>query len=850
MNRVNNKFLQRQDVENLAVLSLLPELRRELKTAAQVVLQAPPGSGKTTLLPLMLRDEEWLAGLKIVMLEPRRLAARAAAQRMAELLGERVGDTVGFRVRHESVVSRKTKIEVVTEGILTRFLQNDPALTDYGLVIFDEFHERHLHADLGLTFVLQAQELLRPELKLLIMSATLAAREIAGFLDDAPLLEAQISPYPVQTCYGERVSNKLLLPEVARLVTQALNETVGDVLVFLPGAGEIRRLMGMLRDASSSLNSSLCLDLIPLYGSLPRRLQDQAFQPVLPGHRKVVLATDIAESSLTIPGVRVVVDSGWRRVMRFDSASAMGRLKTVKISRAAADQRRGRAAREGPGWCYRLWGKGDESSLMEFNQPEIMTTDLSSMALEMAVWGVSRVNELRWLTKPPQALIETSFTLLQHLGAVDGNRSVTKLGREMAALGAHPRLAKMMLAGKGQGHGRLAVSLAVLLNERDPLSDLKSTQASASGVVSDCDIDLRLKLLLADAGNFSASSVDQSRLQAIHREVKRLSQRLGVAEKGSLDISFSGELLALAFPDRIARKRDEGELRFLLSGGNEASFAHPEPLSHCQWLVIPELSGERRSAQVRLAAAYSESRLREQFAESLQSVSEVFWDQKSADVVSRQRLMFNSLTLEEGLLRNPLAQDLAKAWLDGFSRVGLKLLPWNEKLQQWCARVDFVRNSGLVIKEEWPACDDESLLAEISDWLMPHLGGVRNSNALLRFDLSTTLHKRLTWQQLPELERLAPTHINLPSGRRTKLDYCAGSLPVLAARVQEFFGCLKTPKIGGGKIPVLLHLLSPAQRPVQITDDLAGFWHGSYPEVRKEMRGRYPKHSWPEKPWL
>ena len=853
---LKNNFLDCDDVRDLAVLNLLPELRQTLQAGQQVVLQAPPGSGKTTLLPLLLRNEPWLEGLKIVMLEPRRLAARAAARRMAALLGEEVGETVGFRVRHESVVSGRTRIEVVTEGVLTRYLQNDQALSDYGLVIFDEFHERHLQADLGLAFVLQVQELLRPELKLMVMSATLAALEIADFLGGAPLLEARVAPFPVTTFHAESSLAKLSLPVVARTVVRALHETTGDLLVFLPGAGEIRRLTELLREVDRERKNESAvapkIEIIPLYGNLPRELQDRAFKFSQKGVsqkevstcriRKVVLATDIAESSLTVPGVRVVVDSGWRRIMRFDPASGMGRLETVKISRAAADQRRGRAAREGSGYCYRLWAKRDEPAMLEFSQPEIRLADLTSMVLEMAAWGVSQVSDLRWLTPPSQALVDAAFSLLRRLGAVDADNRITEHGRELAKLGIHPRLAQMLLAGKKISQGRLAAMLAALLNERDPLA--------AGDRLPDCDIDLRLELLMADDKSHTLARADRALLKTLRREVQRLTRQLKIVEKGLLTTDFSGELLAFAYPDRIAKKRAEGDLRFLLSGGQEASFAYPEPLSHSSYLVVAQLVGDRRKSRIRLAAAYSESSLRKQFSGLLKREPQVFWDQKSGSVVARQQLMLDSLILEEGYLKEAPAKALATAWLEGVRRVGLDLLPWNKNIRQWCRRVEFVRNSGLVENESWPACDDKFLLDDLENWLAPRLGRIRNRDGLARLDLKIILRDRLTWQQQQKLEQLAPVEIRLPSGRRVQLDYTSGAVPVLAARVQELFGCRETPRVGGGRIALLLHILSPARRPVQVTDDLAGFWHGSYREVRKEMRGRYPKHAWPEEPWI
>ena len=584
------------------------------------------------------------------------------------------------------------------------------------------------------------------------------------------------------------------------------------------------------------------IDIIPLYGALPKDLQERAFSVSREGARKIVLATDIAESSLTVPGIRVVVDSGWRRIMRFDPARGMGRLETVRISRAAADQRRGRAAREGRGSCYRVWSKSEALVMAEFSQPEIMLADLTPLALEMAAWGVVAVGQLRWLTPPSQSLIVAAFDLLQYLGAVDQDHRITASGREMAQLGMHPRLAKMLLSGKKIGQGRLAAMLAALLNDRDPINP--------GDRVPDCDIDLRLELLLNNGQDSVVTEVDQRLLKSLRREAQRLIRQLKIVEKGSLATSASGQLLAFAYPDRIAKKRLEGDLRFLLRSGQEAAFVYPEPLSHSSYLVVVGLSGDRRSSRIRLAAAYSESSLKEQFGDFLKREDEVSWDQKSNTVVARQRLRFDCLTLAEGVLQDPSPESVAAAWLEGVRRVGLEFLPWCDKARQWCRRVDFVLNNDLVEKDKWPAFDDQSLLDDLENWLAPGLGQIRNRAGLSRLDLRTCLRDRLNWQQLQKLEELAPVAISLPAGRRVQLNYSEGPVPILAAKVQELFGCRETPRVGGGRIPVLVQILSPARRPVQVTDDLAGFWQGSYREVRKEMRGRYPKHSWPEEPWL
>jgi ATP-dependent helicase HrpB len=838
-----------------------------------VVLSAPPGSGKTTLLPLLLLSEKWLAGRKIILLEPRRLAARAAARRMAELLGEPVGEQVGYRVRHESRVGPRTRIEVVTEGILTRILQHDPELSGCGLVIFDEFHERHLQGDLGLVLALQARELFRPDLKLLLMSATLAGDELAAFLGGAARLQASGRLFPVQTVYlGSDDPSGFSLDPVARAVFTALDEASGDLLVFLPGAGEIRRLAARLEKRFAELGAAGSLEILPLFGDLPRERQERIFQPGR--KRRVILATDIAESSLTVPGVRVVVDSGWRRVMRFDAAAGMGRLQTVRISRAAADQRRGRAGREAEGVCYRLWKREQEAAMAAFTPPEILSADLSGLALELALWGTAAA-ELRWLTQPPEAGLAAARKLLIELGALDQSGRISDTGRRMAALGIHPRLARMILAGRRTGCGLEAVRLAVLLENRDLLA--------GAGPAADADLEPRLGLLAGDDGRRPAggrrNGLDRQRLLTLRRAVANLARRAGIpsgrdkkaaAPPAAGEKLSPGELLAAAFPDRIARKREDKGLRFRLAGGGEAFFPGPEPLAGLDFLVVAELAapasgpgsgpgsgfgsgvgggiGTGGRGRVRLAAAYSETMLRRQFKDRIKQVDEVSWDAAELNVRAVRREVFGALVLSEKRLSRPPSAALVAAWLEGLARCGLKLLNFDEACRQWCARVEFLRRQLPEETGHWPACDEASLLREAAVWLGPLLGSIRRREELAKIALPDLLKNRLGWKESEKLDRLAPESLRLPGGRRARLDYLAGDRPVLQARVQELFGWTETPTVAGGRVRVLLQILSPARRPVQVTDDLAGFWRGAYAAVRRELRGRYPKHAWPEDP--
>ena len=835
---------------DLPVRELAAELNRALATAGMAVLQAPPGSGKTTLLPLLLLtagEEGWLAGKKIVLLEPRRLAARNAARRMAGLLGEEVGNRVGYRMRGESRIGPRTRIEVVTEGILTRLLQADPALEEYGLVIFDEFHERHLQGDLGLVLARQCREWLRPDLRLLLMSATLAAPDWSAFLGGVPVLEATGRPFAVTLHYLDRDPPRLDLDLVRRTLLRALDETCGDLLLFLPGRGEIESLSRRLAEgfAGSGRRAPLVL---PLYGELPRARQEAAFTPQ-PGRRRLILATDIAESSLTLPGIRVVVDCGFRRIRRFDAAAGMGRFATVRISRAAAEQRAGRAGREDRGSCYRLWSRGRQEELLPETPPEILRADLAPLALELALWGGSPDGtDLAWPTPPPAAALAAAYDLLERLGAVDKDSRITPVGRKMAQLGLHPRLARMVLEAQQRGWSELGIRLAVLLENRDPFPRTAPI---------DSDLETRLELLFGDdIKRRRALGLANAAPRRLDEECRRLARRLAAAAPGERQQppppGAAGELLAAAYPDRIARRRNAAGRRYRLSGGGEAYFPEPEPLAAGEWLVVAELDrgGGRAGGRIRRAVAYDEESLRRQFGARLRHTEEALWDPDRLEISAWRRLAFGALELRRERLARPAPQRVLELWREAFTRHGVELLPFDEECRQWCARIEFLRR---VMPPDpagcpWPAADEKSLLAEIDTWLLPHLENLTRAAELNRLPLLRLLQERLDWSARQRLEELAPSALALSGGRRVRLDYTRGEKPILAVRLQELLGWCQTPRVAGGRVAVRLEILSPARRPLQMTDDLAGFWRGSYAAVRKEMRGRYPKHAWPEEP--
>ncbi|MEO8445763.1 MAG: ATP-dependent helicase HrpB, partial [Gammaproteobacteria bacterium] len=829
----------------LPITAALPELAAALAAGRGAVLQAPPGAGKSTGVPLALLDAPWLAGRRLLLLEPRRLAARAVAARMASQLGEEPGGTVGYRTRLDTRMGPRTRIEVVTEGILTRQLQRDPALEGVGLVIFDEFHERSLQADLGLAFVLDAQRHLAPELRVLVMSATLDGAALARLMDDAPVISAPGLSFPVETRYADRASSDYLDRQAVAAIRRSLREDDGDLLVFLPGAGEIRRVEQALRDTGASGP----VHIRPLYGDLDREAQDLAIRPAPAGERKVVLATNIAETSLTIEGIRVVIDGGLERRARFDPQSGMSRLETLRISQASADQRRGRSGRLAPGICYRLWTAAEHRSLLPFTPPEIASADLAPLALELAGWGTRDPAALTWLTPPPAGALAQARELLRQLGALHQADRITPHGRELLRQGAHPRLAHLMLGAKAAGLGRTACALAALLGERDLLRG----QPGQRPAERDPDLRTRLEVLARDPDALRRDDVDQSTLRLVRRSADTYARQLGLAgsaagiERG-IDADEVGWLLALAYPDRIARTREHGSGRYLLSNGRGAFFAAPQSLARADYLVIPGLEGGEKEARIQLAAPVSLAALEQHLAGSISTASEVCWDSRERAVVARRQRRLGALVLADEALRHPDPALVTAAMVAGLRELGLAALPWTPDLRQWQARVLLCGRVETEAAEPWPDVSDATLLATLESWLTPWLDGVSRATHLPRVDLAGALHGLLPWARQQRLEELAPTHLAVPSGSRVPIDYLDGPVPSLSVRLQEVFGLGATPCVGAGRVPVLLKLLSPARRPVQVTQDLASFWAGAYHEVRRELKGRYPRHYWPEDP--
>jgi ATP-dependent helicase HrpB len=832
----------------LPIDEVLPALRDALRGRSSVVLQAPPGAGKTTRVPLALLDAPWLGGQKLVMLEPRRLAARAAARHMSRLLGEEVGRTVGYRVRLDTRVSRATRVEVVTEGILTRMLQHDPALDGVGAVLFDEFHERSLHADLGLALALQTQSVLRPELRLVVMSATLDGARVAELLgrahgdEPAPIVTSAGRSWPVEQRWrATRPEPREVEAAAAATVREALRAHDGDVLVFLPGAAEIRRTANLLGGLPPDVA------VRPLHGSLPQDAQDAAIAPSPNGARKVVLSTNIAETSLTIEGIRVVVDGGLARVPRFSPRTAMTRLALSRVSRASADQRCGRAGRLGPGVCYRLWPEHEHHHLLPHTPPEILDADLAPLALELAAAGVADPAELWWLDPPPEATYRQARALLASLGAFDGAGRVTAHGRRMAELPLHPRLAHMVLRAAPLALGGLACDLAALLEERDVL---RGYDPGLRRGRPDADVRLRLEILRgAGTGDTIAAThgatVDHDAVRRVRLEARALRRALGDNADARESLDDAGLLLAFAYPDRVAQRRPGAGARLLLVNGRGAAFDEGQPLATAPWVVAAELGGTGSESRVELAAPLDLDAWLRSGDAPLAREAELLWDADAGVVRARMVERVGAIVLREIPDPNPDPEAVLAALLGAVRSAGPGMLPWTEDATRLRERLAFLHALEPAV---WPDVSDEALLASLEEWLAPRLYGVRRRDELARVDLAEALRDRLTRPQRAALDDLAPTHVTVPSGSRIRVDYATPDAPVLAVRLQELFGLAETPRVGGGRVPLTLHLLSPAYRPVQVTRDLGGFWRSSYFDVRRELRGRYPKHEWPEDP--
>ena len=806
--------------QSLPIDAALPELTAALRARNVAVLVAPPGAGKTTRVPLVLAGEDWAAEKKILVLAPRRLAARAAAARMAATLGETVGATVGYRVHFASQISRATRIEVVTEGVFTRLILDDPVLTGIAAVIFDEFHERSLDADLGLALARDVQQGLREDLKLLVMSATLDGARVGGLLGNAPVIESAGRAFPVETRYIGRDARTPIERQVTDAVLRSLRADAGSLLVFLPGAAEIRRTDAFVRERLADPD----IDVVALYGALDADIQDRAIAPAPPGRRKVVLATSIAETSLTIEGVRVVIDSGLARVPRYEPDVGLTRLETVRVSRASADQRRGRAGRTQPGVCYRLWDEPQTAALEPAHQPEILAADLSSFVLDLASWGVADPTSLAFLDPPPAPALAEARTLLLALGAVDRDGRITDEGRRLRRLPLPPRLARMVVDAAKEGCAALAAEIAAILSER-----------GLGG--SDVDLRHRIENLRRDRSR----RADEARRLA-ERWAALAAGREARQEGGAPD---PGALLALAYPDRIARNRGGGGGAFLLANGRGGSLDPASPLAAEPFLAVAELAGAAGQSRILLAAPIALADIETRLADRIGARDEIAFDLASASLRGRRLRRLGAVVLNEQPFRVEPGGETAKLLADGIARLGLDHLPWTKALRQWRERVLFLRAAE---GEEWPDLSDESLARRADDWLMPALAGATALKDLGEDDFAAALTALVPWRLRRRLDDEAPTHFAAPSGSQVPIDYGAPEGPKLSIRVQELFGLDRHPTIAGGRVPLVVELLSPAQRPVQVTRDLPGFWRGSYAAVKSEMRGRYPRHPWPDDP--
>ena len=845
------------------ITSLLPQIQASLAAHPRLVLEAPPGAGKTTQVPLALLDADWLGDRKIVMLEPRRVAARAAAGFMAKQLGEAVGETVGYRIRFESKVSARTRIEVVTEGILTRMLQDDPMLEGVGALLFDEFHERHLAGDLGLALALDVQAGLREDLRIVLMSATLDGERLATFLD-APRLSSVGRSYPVEIAHYPARREEALEHQAKRAIEHVLATHPGDVLVFLPGQREIARVEALMlppfREAKGRVGEGCSsegdqtppppglplrfakgeehsIEILALHGELPIEQQTRVLQPATDGRRRVVLATNVAESSVTLPGVRVVIDSGLAREPRFDPNSGFSRLDVVAVSQASADQRAGRAGRVATGWAYRLWPQSQR--LEPQRKPEIAQVELSSLALELAAWGSAA---LRFVDPPPAGALAAGRDLLQRLDALDAGNAITARGKRMLALGTHPRLAAMLLASSDPQRIALACDLAALLEARDPLRSRSDALAE------------RWQALAAFRNGRVGADASRSALAAIDAASKQWRRRLRCDVPAPIQAPAHalGDLLAHAFPDRIARQHPQDPKRYLLANGRMAKLFDDSALYGEPWIVASELRFEAKDALLLRAAPVDETYLRQAFTAHFREADEVRWDASKRALLSERIARFDGIVLSSKSAGRVDPERAAQALTDAVRELGLDVLPWSEALSQWRIRVRCLR--AWLPELDLPDLSDAALLASLDDWLKPAFAGKTRLDALDEGELDAALKSAIDWPQRQRIEQLAPTRIEVPSGMQRRIDYTLDdhgepAAPVLAVKLQELFGLAETPRVADGRVALLLHLLSPGGKPLQVTADLRNFWNSTYAEVKKEMKGRYPRHPWPDDPW-
>ena len=807
---------------DLPVTEIIADVKNQLTEGNTLLVNAPAGAGKSTLLPLALFEETWLQGKKIIMLEPRRLAAKSIAWRMASLLEEEVGQTVGYRIRLDTKVSSKTKIEVVTEGILTRMLHNDNALEEVGLVIFDEFHERNLQADLAMALCREAQQVLRPDLRILIMSATLNMPQLQQLLK-APLIESKGRQYPVDVIYAGEADETLLPELTARAVVNAVNEQPGDALVFLPGEAEIKKCAELLSNALSDFK------IHPLYGQLPQQEQYAAIFPNKQGKRKIVLATSIAETSLTIEGIRIVVDTGFARTSRFDVKSGLSKLETIRISKDAADQRAGRAGRLSSGVCYRLWTMATHNRLAEHRIPEIMEADLTSLMLDMAAWGVNDINQLTWLTPPPKASISQASETLQQIGAIENNR-ITEHGKQVHELACHPRIAHMLLKAETLEMKQLATDIAAILEERDPLP-------RDSGI----DINLRMEALRRSRNNGG----NGNRFTRIEKNAASYRKLLQIEVSNEVyDANDAGLLLAFAYPERIASARPGNNAQFQLANGKIATAGHKDDLAHQPWLAVANMDLRDGLGKIFLAAPLNPKDLLPMVREQ----DTITWDTRKGGLLANRELKIGSIVLKSTPLAKPIEEQRVTAICKALEKEATSLLNISEDFIGLQNRILSLRTWNK--EEAWPDVNNETLFANTQTWLAPYLGNVREPEDLKRIDIAEALLNSLPYEKQTALHKLAPATFEVPSGSKIAIEYFAnGAAPVIAVRLQEVFGLADTPTLNQGKVKVNLHLLSPGYKPVQVTSDLKSFWNNLYHEVKKELQRRYPKHAWPDDPW-
>lgn len=812
------------------VLSVLPEVKEKLSQHRLVILEAPPGAGKSTVLPLHLLEEPWLDHKKIIMLEPRRLAARSVAMRMADIRHEDIGETIGYRVRFENRISKRTRLEVVTEGILTRIIQHDNALEDISLIIFDEFHERSLQADLALALTLQIQQVLRDDLRILIMSATLDGDRLSEMLH-APVVRCAGRQYPVSFQYTPETERMPIPVQVAKAIRKAIYENQGDILAFLPGSGEIRRCAELLGA------ENLPVVLYPLYGDLSFKKQQEAILPHPEGRRKVVLATSIAETSLTIEGVSIVVDGGYSRVPRFDPRSGFTRLETIRVTRDAADQRAGRAGRLGPGICYRLWSQGSHGALVANRNPEILDADLAPLMLELAQWGISQISDLTWVTPPPAGAVSQAFELLEALGAVQGS-VITERGREMLRLPTHPRIGHMLIEASHAGQDdegalALATDIAAILEERDPLT-------KGAGA----DLSLRVEVLRRWRQGERISG-ERNFLERIERLALSWRKIFGInVDNGAVSDTRAGKWLMAAYPERIGRQTEKYGERYKMVNGRTARLPEHDPLHREPWLAIAQLDAGLLEGKIFMAAPILEEDLRPLAAEK----EIVSWDAGREMVMASLELRLGHLVLSAKSLKKMAEAKKVEVLCDVLREKGLSFLNWHAEQSAWQARVLSLRSWRP--EEAWPEVSDENLLNTAEEWLAPFLLNLYKRTELQKLDLNAILTTLLPWELSSRFSQLAPARMPVPSGSMILLNYFPdGRPPVMEVRLQEVFGLLETPAVNEGRNKVVMHLLSPGYKPVQVTQDLKSFWANTYPEVRKELKARYPKHSWPQDPW-